>query len=275
MFENLLTKKRTMLKRFGLFATIFMFLFAMNSCSDDNDNDLITYTITGNPNDIELGMVYGSGEYIEGDEVKMEAVPEENCHFIVWTEDGEEVHAEAVYEFTATRDRELIAHFAHEDDPAMGYFSMNVTGDMEGSFEGSAVFGHEENPETGQDVFGIMLFAPGDDINLSFMKGGADSPDTGTIDIGDFDWEDFAGEFFFSEDEFLASLFEIMPEAMKLFFSDGGTIAFEQSTAELLEGSFEFSATGIRTDMPLVELEIDVSGSFSAVGGDFDFPDPF
>ena len=57
------------------------------------------------------GTVTGGGEYILGDIVTLTATPNPNCGFISWTENGTVVSTNAVYTFTATSHRHLVANF--------------------------------------------------------------------------------------------------------------------------------------------------------------------
>ncbi len=72
---------------------------------------LLVYTINAEPNNPDYGTVTGAGEYEHGDTVTLTAIPNEGYQFVVWTEDGSEVHYEEEYVFVAVSDRELIAHF--------------------------------------------------------------------------------------------------------------------------------------------------------------------
>ena len=60
----------------------------------------------------DAGTVHGSGDYIEGSECTLTVEPIEGFVFENWTEDGNNVSEEAVYTFTVTRDRSLVAHLA-------------------------------------------------------------------------------------------------------------------------------------------------------------------
>lgn len=75
------------------------------------------YNIMAVPNDPDFGSITGSGEYMHGDEVTLEALPGQACHFVHWTEDDEvvmdgDVPVGSVYTFTAEEDRTLVGHFA-------------------------------------------------------------------------------------------------------------------------------------------------------------------
>ncbi len=58
--------------------------------------------------------VWGCNIYIHGDTVNLTAIPDtaSGYHFVIWTEDGIGVSTSAAYAFTATSDRDLVAHFA-------------------------------------------------------------------------------------------------------------------------------------------------------------------
>jgi len=57
------------------------------------------------------GTVSGVGNYEPQSEVTLTATPNDGFTFVNWTEDGEEVCAEASYTFTAVASRQLVANF--------------------------------------------------------------------------------------------------------------------------------------------------------------------
>ena len=71
----------------------------------------ITYTITASANPTEGGTVNGSGNYASGQTVNLNAVANTGYNFTNWTENGSVVSTNAVYSFTATANRTLIANF--------------------------------------------------------------------------------------------------------------------------------------------------------------------
>ncbi len=80
-----------------------------------------------------------------------------------------------------------MAFFSEEDKDVAGYFSAEVTGDAEWSFEGFAFFGETTHEDTGQDVFVVFLTDMQGEAAFAFTKGG-DRPDSGTMNIGDFSY---------------------------------------------------------------------------------------
>lgn len=70
------------------------------------------YIITANASPEEAGTVSGSGRYLSGNQVTVNAVPNENYRFVNWTdEEGNEVSTDKKYTFTADRSRTLTANF--------------------------------------------------------------------------------------------------------------------------------------------------------------------
>jgi len=61
--------------------------------------------------DSSAGEVTGIGEYIEGEEVKLQALPNEKFHFVRFVENGKELTKEPTYSFTANKDRNIKAEF--------------------------------------------------------------------------------------------------------------------------------------------------------------------
>ena len=70
----------------------------------------ITINVSADP--IEGGIVNGGGEFDFGAPVTLTAVANSNYVFVNWTENGDEVSTNSTYSFTATVDRNLVAHFA-------------------------------------------------------------------------------------------------------------------------------------------------------------------
>ena len=75
-----------------------------------------TYTIIVMAVPETLGIVTGGGTYEEGEQCTVAAVPTDNAHFVNWTENGAVVSTNAVYSFTVTANRILLANF-EEDLP--------------------------------------------------------------------------------------------------------------------------------------------------------------
>jgi hypothetical protein len=80
------------------------------------END--SFGINATPDPAEGGAVSGAGAYQAGSECTLTAIANEGYSFVSWTEDGEEVSADAVYSFTVIGDRTLVAHFASTFNPA-------------------------------------------------------------------------------------------------------------------------------------------------------------
>ena len=68
-------------------------------------------------NDEEKGEVSGSGTYEEGEEVKIEAVPDNEDNYVFeyvfknWTKNGEEISTDKSYQFQVTEDKRVVANF--------------------------------------------------------------------------------------------------------------------------------------------------------------------
>ena len=77
--------------------------------------ELLTYEVVASANNENFGTVTGAGTYSHGDEVTLTATENEGCKFVNWTENGEVVSTDAVYAFTITGDRSLVANFSRDD----------------------------------------------------------------------------------------------------------------------------------------------------------------
>ena len=260
------------MKNAGLILLIIGLIITLPACSDDDDNDVLDgHTIEATPNDPEYGSVTGAGVYEDGQTVILTATPEEGYIFMFWSENEEMVHDDNVYEFVATEDRTLVAHFSDQADPDAGFFSVEITGDVEWSFEGFAFFGEVTDPDTEQDLFIVVLRDGQANATLSFIKGG-EQPGTGEISIGNIDVDDVEGDFVFPEDHFLATMINAAGAEFYIFASDGGGMNISESSVDAFAGSFQYQATGVLVTQPMNELEVNVEGTFSAIFGDVDAP---
>ena len=75
---------------------------------------LNTHSISVSANPTQGGTVTGGGTYSYGSTATVTAMPNEHYNFVNWTENGEEVSANANYSFTVTGDRNLVAIFEKE-----------------------------------------------------------------------------------------------------------------------------------------------------------------
>ena len=73
--------------------------------------ELQSFTIAASANPTENGTVAGDGAYNYGSTAELTATPATGYDFINWTEDGTEVSTDAVYSFTVSEDRTLVANF--------------------------------------------------------------------------------------------------------------------------------------------------------------------
>jgi hypothetical protein len=67
--------------------------------------------ITTNSSPLTGGNTDGSGSFVNGSSVTVQATPSANYNFVNWTENGVLVSASASYTFTAAGDRDLVANF--------------------------------------------------------------------------------------------------------------------------------------------------------------------
>ena len=81
------------------------------SCTFNNEH----YTVSATVNPFDGGVVSGAGTYWLGQNIELQAVPNDDYSFLYWTENGNYVSADAAYSFVATRDRTLVACFAYNE----------------------------------------------------------------------------------------------------------------------------------------------------------------
>lgn len=109
--------------------TVYTFAMPASNVEMTAHFDTLTYTINAIPNNSDYGSVSGAGEYNHGDTVTLLATPFQGHRFVVWTESGLVVWEEEEYEFIATSDRDLIAHFQLiQDCPAPVALSVSDLG---------------------------------------------------------------------------------------------------------------------------------------------------
>lgn len=63
----------------------------------------------------DCGYVLGDGMFTTDETVTLIAIPREHYVFQKWTENDETLSTDSIYSFTATEDREIIAHFVHRN----------------------------------------------------------------------------------------------------------------------------------------------------------------
>ena len=74
-----------------------------------------TYTIAAYANPGEGGTVAGAGEYLEGSQATLSAMPNYGFGFMRWTENNQQVSNDSEYSFQVTGNRQLVAHFSRLD----------------------------------------------------------------------------------------------------------------------------------------------------------------
>ncbi|MBR5725408.1 MAG: leucine-rich repeat protein, partial [Muribaculaceae bacterium] len=85
---------------------------------------LNSYTIAATANPTEGGTVSGAGTYNHGTTCTLTATANEDYTFVNWTENGTEVSTNAIYSFTVTGNRNLVANFT--SDSGGYYWTVNV-----------------------------------------------------------------------------------------------------------------------------------------------------
>ncbi len=73
--------------------------------------ELKSYLVSASLEPIEGGTINGTGSYLHGDNVILEAIPNSEYLFVNWTENNLEVSTDSLINFTATSNRNLIANF--------------------------------------------------------------------------------------------------------------------------------------------------------------------
>lgn len=108
------------------------------------------YNITAIANPVDGGTITGEGTYAENEQATLTAIPNQDYQFVNWTEDGNEVATDSIYEFTVTGHRDLVANFA-----MFHTVSLDVQPASTGTVTGEGVYENGESvtvsatPETG------------------------------------------------------------------------------------------------------------------------------
>ncbi|MFO7882374.1 MAG: hypothetical protein R6U52_07545 [Kosmotogaceae bacterium] len=94
-------------------SVIVFIMFFLTGCPDTCQTPSYEITVTANPSD--GGQVSGGGTFEQGTDVTIVATANENWIFVNWTEENIEVSDNNVYEFQATKDRDLSANFVQSE----------------------------------------------------------------------------------------------------------------------------------------------------------------
>ena len=86
-----------------------------------------SFDINAVPNPAEGGSVIGGGAYEAGAECSLTATASDGYTFVYWSENGEVVSMDAIYTFTVSGDRNLVANFTENSGSGMlnGVFSVS------------------------------------------------------------------------------------------------------------------------------------------------------
>jgi hypothetical protein len=131
-------------------------------------------------------------------------------------------------------------------------FELELTGSMEESVEGTAVFG-DDLDEGGNPIWATVLGDADSRHVVVIGKAGASRPATGSFTVGG------------GNDASAWTILHIVSDGedlVEIFLPESGTIRITESSARVVRGTFEFSATGM---LGGPGSEIDAEGSFVAV----------
>ena len=175
----------------------------------------------------------------------------------------------------------LAAAACGDDDPAgpgdefTAEFTASVTGDVNTTMTGTAVFASGTDPETSETAW-VVYMTTGTDANQAFSSGqnvaffGLGAPEQRAYML-----EDFAESGDFPDGG--AAGWVILYEGQTIsgiFGSTGGTLTITSVSANRMDGTFNLTATGTVFDAggAATEGTITVQGSFEATSGAFLVP---
>lgn len=104
------------------------------------------FIVSASPNNTAYGTVTGSGEYVSGSTVTLNAIPNAGCVFFGWMDGTTPISAENVYSFTASEDRTLVATFTKLPVPtgivasSASYNSIKLSWNVAAGMTGSIVY---------------------------------------------------------------------------------------------------------------------------------------
>ena len=173
----------------------------------------------------------------------------------------------------------LLAAGCGDDDPAgpggdgfSANFTASVTGDLNASMSGTAVFASGTDPETGQQAW-IMYMTT--DSTQAFSSG----QNVAFFGLGAPEQRAYVLEDFTQSEEFPvggAAGWVILFDGQTIsgiFGSTGGTLTITSLSANRMDGTFSITATGSVFDGQMAtEGTITVQGSFQAASGLFLVP---
>lgn len=155
-----------------------------------------------------------------------------------------------------------------------GSFTLEISGDIDRTIKGEAVFGGATDPETGNQGF-VLVMTNSDPEDQSTTGQGAwlvtddsNRPGSGSytvIDADNYDEGDsgFWGFAFVGENE----------QTTQIVWTTGGSVNISSSSSDNVGGSFTLQATGVSYDgQQQEEINVTITGDFDAIGGDAYIP---
>ena len=149
-----------------------------------------------------------------------------------------------------------------------GSFTVTVSGDFTGSYEGEAFFGEATNSD-GDPVWVLFMGTDGssDDMVLYFVREGA-RPGQGSHAMVDVQSADSlsAGD--------LGGYMSVgAGNSTVVVFSTAGSLVVSESTGSLMEGDFNIQAAGTQlSDGMATDVSVTITGSYSAPSGTVNWP---
>ena len=155
------------------------------------------------------------------------------------------------------------------------FFELTASGDVSQSFEGNAVFGTFENPDTGENIFliqmnsqipqtgsGLLLLGQFDDLPNEEIHEVIEAvlDEDGALEMEELIPRHFIGNYITNDIEV----------DVGEFYATGGNVDIREMNDEYVLGTFNMSAEGTsETDT----LNIDLEGQFQAIKADIELQD--
>jgi hypothetical protein len=146
-------------------------------------------------------------------------------------------------------------------DNTRASFQATVTGDMAGDIQGGASFAEYQDQQVGQ-VFEFGFSEEGGTGRMVLARNGG-RPGNGSHTIADVSDGSDPGA-----GEFVAVVYDGDPgNPSAVFVSTGGSVSVTSSSSNLVKGTFQFDCTGFTSDDPNTQVNLSVSGTFTAKPG--------
>ena len=174
------------------------------------------FTITASADPAEGGSVTGGGNYNQGEECTLTAMPNDGYTFVIWAKNGSPVSDEPSFSFMVTENASYVAHFTH----SVSGYTISVSA----------------NPEEGGVVSGAGVYAPGLTITLT-ATANEGYRFTNWTENGVIQWMTNQYEFVVDRDRTLVANFEALPTFIITAMAGANGTITPQGDIQVVQGA--------------------------------------